>query len=204
LLSMETERRQTTEEESRTLATVDLYWIPLGAGQHVVRLSGKLFEAISARLQRRPICDLYHSALVVVVPEGRFTIEQAPVPDLHGERRGVVVEGPVGSRLAGGLRLFRYEIRRWREGVIPDLGEAVASPVRLSEDPVVARRIHDLVPSVPPLVWGRDEPHAGEMWNSNSVTAWLLATAGIDAGVEPPSGGRAPGWRAGLRVASLG
>jgi hypothetical protein len=40
---METERRQTTEEESRTLATVDLYWIPLGAGQHVVRLTGKIW-----------------------------------------------------------------------------------------------------------------------------------------------------------------
>jgi hypothetical protein len=114
------------------------------------------------------------------------------------------VEGPVGSRLAGRFRLFRYEIRRWREGVIPDIGEAVASPVRLSDDLAVARRILDLVPSVPPLVWGRDEPHTGEMWNSNSVTAWLLATGGIDAGVEPPSGGRAPGWRAGLRVASLG
>ena len=49
-------------------AAVDLYWIPLGAGQHVVRLSGKLFEAIGARLQRRRPCDLYHSALVVVVP----------------------------------------------------------------------------------------------------------------------------------------
>jgi hypothetical protein len=197
--------RTTPIDEGREpLATVDLYWIPLGAGQRVVRLSGKLFEAIGARLQRRPICDLYHSALVVVVPEGRFTIEQTPVPDLHGERRGVVVEGPVGSRLAGRFRLFRYEIRRWREGVIPDIGEAVAGPVRLSDDPAVARRILDLVPSVPPLVWGRDEFHTGEMWNSNSVTAWLLATAGIDAGVEPPSGGRAPGWRAGLRVASLG
>jgi hypothetical protein len=25
--------------------TVDLYWIPLGAGAHAVRLSGRLFEA---------------------------------------------------------------------------------------------------------------------------------------------------------------
>jgi len=28
-------------------AVVDLYWIPLGAGAHVVRLSGKLYEAIT-------------------------------------------------------------------------------------------------------------------------------------------------------------
>jgi hypothetical protein len=73
---MRTQQPQTTEEESPTVATVDLYWIPLGAGAHVVRLSGKLFEAISARLHRRRSCDLYHSALVVVVPDGRFVIEQ--------------------------------------------------------------------------------------------------------------------------------
>jgi hypothetical protein len=189
--------------EAPTIATVDLYWIPLGAGQHVVRLSGRFFEAISARLQRRPTSDLYHSALVVVVPEGRFVIEQTPVIDLHGEQRGVVVEGPVGSRLAGRFRLFRYEIRRWRDGVILDIAQAVGSPVRVSQDLTVASRILDLVPSVPPLVWGRDEHHTGDMWNSNSVTSWLLATARVDAGIQPPPGGRAPGWRAGLAVASL-
>ena len=196
-----------TEVEALTAsaprASVDLYWIPLGAGEHIVRLSGRLFEAISAWLQRRPRSDLYHSALVVVAPEGRFVIEQTPVTDLHGERRGVVVEGPVGSRLIGRFRLFRYEIRRWRDGVIPDIKEAVGSPVHLSEDPAVASRILDLVPSVPPLVWGRDERRTGDMWNSNSVTAWLLATARVDAGIQPPSGGRAPGWHAGLRVASI-
>jgi hypothetical protein len=47
---------------------VDLYWIPLGAGAHVVRVSGKVFEAVSAFVQRRGRCDLYHSALVVHVP----------------------------------------------------------------------------------------------------------------------------------------
>jgi hypothetical protein len=40
------------------------------------------------------------------------------------------------------------------------------------------------------------------MWNSNSLIAWLLTRAGIDAqGLEPPTGGRAPGWRAGIDVA---
>src|SRR6476661_2324592 len=96
--------------------SVDLYWIPLGAGAHVVRLTGKLFEAVSAFLQRRPRCDLYHSALVVNVPEGRFVIEQAPVPDSDGEERGVVAVGPVGTKWAGHFRLFRYEVRRWRGG----------------------------------------------------------------------------------------
>jgi hypothetical protein len=193
-----------TNDPTQRSAAVDLYWIPLGAGQHVVRLSGRLFETISARVQRRQSYDHYHSALVVVVPEGRFVIEQTPVVDAHGGRRGVVVGGPVGMKLAGRFRLFRYEIRRWRDGVIPDIDEAVSSPTRVADDLVRASRILELVPSVPALVWGRDERHTGEMWNSNSVIAWLLARAGIDAGtIQPPPRGRAPGWRAGLVVAAL-
>lgn len=186
----------------RPTAAVDLHWIPLGAGQNVVRLSGKLFEAIGARVQRRRPCDLYHSALAVRVPEGRFVVEQTPVIDGHGERRGVVMEGPVGSRFAGRFRLSRYEVRRWREGMIPDIAEAVSS-VRVADDLACAERILDLVPSVPPLVWGRDERHTGDMWNSNSVISWLLARAGIDAaGISPPPRGRAPGWHAGIAIAA--
>jgi hypothetical protein len=184
-------------------AAVDLYWIPVGAGQHVVRWSGKLFEAISARLQRRSPCDLYHSALVVFVPQGRFVIEQTPITDGHGDRRGVVLEGPVGTRLAGRFRHFRYEIRRWRDGVIPDLAAAVSSPVRVASNLAQASQILDLVPSLPPLVWGRDQRHTGEMWNSNAVISWLLVRAGIDTGeITPPPRGRAPGWRAGVLIAS--
>ncbi len=112
----------------------DLYWIPLGAGAHVVRLSGRLFEGAAATISRRPRCDLYHSALVVVLPEGRYTIEMTPVPDAEGERRGVVAEGAVGTRAAGRLRLFRYEVRRWPGGCIPDAAEAVDSPVRVADD----------------------------------------------------------------------
>jgi hypothetical protein len=197
-----TDMSDTTEDPDGGLAAVDLYWIPLGAGQHVVRLSGKLFEATSAWLQQRPRFDLYHSALVVVVPEGRFVVEQTPVIDVHGGRRGVVVEGPVGSSLARRFRLFRYEVRRWRDGVIPDIAEAV-SFVRVADDLTSAERILDLVPSVPPLVWGRDERHTGDMWNSNSVVSWLLTRAGIDAvRISPPPGGRALGWDAGITIAS--
>ena len=144
-------------------ASVDLYWLPLGAGGHSVRLNGRIFEAMAARLGRRPPCDLYHSALVVHVPEGRFVIEQAPIQDGNGEQRGVVAEGAVGSRWAGCLRIFRYEVRRWRGGVIPDVGEAVESPQRLTTDPELARRVLDLVAHVPTRVWGRDELGAGEM-----------------------------------------
>jgi len=183
-------------------AAVDLYWIPLGAGGHFVRFNGRVFETIEAAFQRRQRCDLYHAALVVELEGERYTIELAPSPDADEERRGVVATGPVGSRCAGWLRLFRYEVRCWRGGTIPDLDWAVGGPRRLSSDPGIARRLLEVVATVPRLVWGRDESKAGEMWNSNSVTAWLIATAGgsIDDLLPPPHG-RAPGWKAGLEVA---
>src|SRR5919109_170782 len=134
---------------AETGSGIDLYWLPLGAGGHSVRLNGRVFEAVAARLERRQPCDLYHSALEVSAPEGRFVIEQAPVRDVNGAERGVVVVGAVGSRLAGRFRLFRYEVRRWRDGIIPDVDEAVESPQRLTDDPKIARRILELVPDVP-------------------------------------------------------
>jgi hypothetical protein len=183
---------------------VQLYWIPLGAGARVVRLSGRLYEAFDAWRHRRPAVPLFHSALVVLAPDGRFVIEQTPVSRDREQRHGVV-EGPVGSTLAGHLRLFRYEVRRWRDGVIPDIGDAVGSPVDLSDDPARASLIVELVPLVPALVWGRDHAQTGEMWNSNSVIAWLLESAGLDAStIQPPSGGRAPGWSAGREIARRG
>jgi hypothetical protein len=188
----------TGSEES----TVDLYWLPLGAGGHFVRLNGRLFEAVAARRQRRPVCDLYHSALDVRIAAARFVIEQTPVRGAYGEQRGVVAEGPVGSHWAGRFRLFRYEVRRWRDGSIPDVDEAVGSPQRLTDDRACAQRVLDVVPQIPTPVWGRDDLKAGEMWNSNSVTAWLIARSGIDTqSIQPPAAGRAPGWHAGLVVA---
>jgi hypothetical protein len=183
-------------------SSVDLYWLPLGAGGHSVRLNGRIFEAMVARLEKRPTKDLYHSALAVSVPEGEFVIEQAPIPHGNGPLRGVVAEGAVGSRWARSLRIFRYEIRRWRDGVIPDIDEAVDSPQRLTDDPLVAQRVLELVPDVPTPVWGRDELQTGEMWNSNSVISWLIARSGLGVeAVHPPVGGRAPGWDAGVVVA---
>src|SRR5688572_5192130 len=138
---------------SSLVTIIDLYWLPLGAGGHSVRLNGRIFEAASALLDRRERCDLYHSALQVYLPEARFVIEQAPVWR-EGAERGVVAEGAVGSRALSRLRLFRYEIRRWREGLIPDVDEAVESPQRLSDDPDCARRLLELVPRVPAQVRG--------------------------------------------------
>jgi hypothetical protein len=181
---------------------LDLYWIPLGAGHHVVRISGKIYEALSALVQRRGRCPLFHSALVATTPEGRFVIEMTEIRDARGAERGVVAEGAVGSRWLGRFRLFRYEIRRWREGVIPDISYAVQSPVRITDDLTVTEDLLELVPLVPTAVWGRDELEAGDMWNSNSLTAWLLASFGVEAAAgQPPSEGRAPGWEAGLAAA---
>jgi hypothetical protein len=153
-------------------------------------------------MERRPTCDLYHSALQVEVPDGTYVIEQAPVPDLSGEQRGVVAEGPVGSRRATRFRIFRYEVRLWWDGRIPDVAEAVDRPRRLTSDEGDARRVLEAVSHVPRLVWGRDELGTGEMWNSNSIIAWVIARSGLDANsIRPPGGGRAPGWHAGLVVA---
>jgi hypothetical protein len=189
---------------ARTARTfVDLYWLPLGAGGHFVRLNGRLYEAVVASLARRPRFDLYHSALEVRLPDAsRYVIESAPIRESDGPARGIVGEGPVGTRQAGRFRLFRYELRVWRGGHIPDIGEAVESPRRLSTSASDARRLLSLAPLVPTPTWGRDELGAGEMWNSNSFISWLITATGLDVdAVQPPRGGRAPGWDAGVVIA---
>ena len=45
--------------------------------------------------------------------------------------------------------------------------------MRIADDLPTARRILDLLPSIPTPVWGRNELDAGDMWNSNSVIAWV-------------------------------
>jgi hypothetical protein len=183
-------------------AAVNLYWIPLGAGGHCVRFNGRVYEAVMAARARRSPSALYHAALVVDVDGERYTIEVAPSPDGAAASRGVVATGAVGSRYAGRLRLLRYEVRCWRGGSIPDLRYAVGGACRVTSDPAVARRLLDVVADVPTPVWGRDELGTGEMWNSNSVVAWLLTAAGVATDrLQPPRRGRAPGWHAGLEMA---
>jgi hypothetical protein len=183
-------------------SAVDLYWLPLGAGGHSVRWNGRVFEALVARHEHRPVHDLYHSALAVSLDGVRYVIEMGPVWNCPVPERGVVVEGAVGARRLGRWKAFRYEVRCWPGGVIPDVAEAVGSPVRMSDDDDRAARLLALVPAVPPLTWGRDEIAVGEMWNSNSLISWLLAGSEHDVGaVRMPRGGRAPGWHAGLALA---
>jgi hypothetical protein len=181
---------------------IDLYWLPLGAGGHSVRFNGRVYEALIARIERRAPLDLYHSALVVKVPAARFVIEVTPIPRGDPAARGAVVEGAVGSRLARRLRIFRYEVRCWRNGVILDVNEAVDSPQCLSADVAVAEKVLRLASRVPTHVWGRDELRTGDMWNSNSVISWLITRSGLPVDtVHPPTGGRAPGWDAGIVAA---
>jgi hypothetical protein len=182
-------------------ASVDLFWLPLGAGRTVVRRSGRLFETVAARRAGRRQRDLYHAALEVTSNGERFVIEMAPVWGNREPDRGVVGEGPVGLRPLGRSRLFRYEVRCWRDGVIPDIATAVGGRHRLSADPDRARLLLDLLPAFPLATWGRDELDAADMWNSNSLVAWLLAGAGVNhERAALPENGRAPGWSAGLVV----
>lgn len=188
--------------DDRVDAWIDLFWLPLGAGGHVVRWSGRVYERVSACTERRTPRDLFHAALLVRRDAVTYAVEMGPVWNVGVADRGVVCEGPVGARWLGRSRAFRYEVRCWPGGRIPDVAEAVASPVRTTRDPkrvaLALATLHDL----PTLTWGRDELGAGEMWNSNSVVAYTLARSGHDLDlIEPPIRGRAPGWRSGVRLA---
>ena len=91
------------------LASVDLYWLPLGAGDasHCVRWNGRIFEALAARYEHREACDLYHAALEVRLSNDVFAIEMAPAWGSKETDRGVVSEGAVGLPWLGHSRFFR-------------------------------------------------------------------------------------------------
>jgi len=196
-----TDQAQTQPSSS----SVDLYWLPLGAGDntHCVRTNGRIYEALTSRYKNRNAQDLYHSALEVTAHGEQFVIEMTPAWGNGQDERGVVCEGAVGLPWLGVSQFFRYEVRRWRNGTIPDASEAVASPQRMSTDIDMSQRLLDLTPAFATATWGRDELHTGEMWNSNSLISWLLARSGhsVELATLPPAG-RAPGWDAGLVVAS--
>ena len=57
---------------------IDLYWLPLGAGGHVVRLNGRVSRQ-SPRGSSAGSRALHHSGLEVRAPDGRFVIEMTPI-----------------------------------------------------------------------------------------------------------------------------
>lgn len=186
------------------MGSVELYWIPLGAdGNPAVRWGGRLYEWLSARRDGRTARPLFHSALIARPGSGApYAIEMAPVWSSREPDRGVVVVGPVGRRWLGASPMFRYEVRCWRHGVIPDLDKAVGGPVVLDASDDQVYRLLAAAPGIPALTWGLDESGTGDMWNSNSLVSWLLHSSGLPADLAPPEHGRAPGWAAGLAVAS--
>jgi hypothetical protein len=95
---------------------------------------------------------------------------------------------------------FGFELRCWRDGRIPDIAEAVESPMRTTGEVAQAESLFAVLGEVPAL--GRDGLRAGEMWNSNSAVSWALARSGHDMkGIHPPTRGRGPWWHAGLVLA---
>lgn len=186
---------------------IELYWLPVGAGEPtgLVRLSSSVYEAMSAWRHGRPRQRLFHAALRIMADEHEIVVEMAPVWATAARERGVVAEGPVGFPWLGRFRWFRYEVRCWRGGSIPDLAYAVGPAIRVETDPTRVGLLLRAVPDVPTTTWGLDEQGTGEMWNSNSLVSWALATSGHDvSGMVPPEGGRAPGWTAGVVVAARG
>jgi hypothetical protein len=184
--------------------SVDLYWVPLGAGTAlpVVRWSGRAYESLAARRAQRRPQPIFHAALEVRLAGTRHTIEMAPAWGRSHGGDGVAGVGPVGVRWLGRSRFFRYEVRRWADGVIPDLAEAVGGPTTVCTGSADAQQVLDAVDDFPTATWGRDELGTGDMWNSNSLVAFVLCRAGVDAsGLVPPDDGRAPGWAAGVVAA---
>jgi len=195
---------ETPHENDGARVGIYLYWIPLGAGgTGFVRMNGRIYEAIKARMDRRQPLDLYHTALEVRVPEGQYVVETMwPSPNGDTESRGVLMEAPVFAEWVSGTRMFRYEVRCWHNGTLPDRDLAAGGPQILSDHLPTAHRLLQMVGSVPALIWGRDQSGVEDMWNSNSVISWLLTRSGLPVEtLHPPAGGRAPGWQAGIAVA---
>lgn len=190
-------------EGSRTEeAWVVMWWLPVGAGGHVVRHTSRWWEQLVAFRARRAPQQLFHGALEVVSGGHRYIIEMAPQwAGPKGKDRGVVVTGPVGLRVLGRSKFFRYEVRCWRNGTLPDREWAVGGPVTVADDEESARTILRHIREVPALTWGRQVKPSRDMWNSISLVSWLLAVSQVPiADLSPPAGGRAPGWAAGLAL----
>ena len=184
-------------------AYVDLYWLPLGAGGHSVRYNGRVFESVVARLEKRPVRDLYHSALVVRVPDGEFVIEQAPAFHGDGGLRGVVAEGAVGSRRprqATPLSL-RDQMLAWRRH--PGRERGRREPRRLTNDPASRSASSTSFADVPTPGLGtrRARCRRDVELELGDLLADRAQRHRTSMACIRQHDGRAPGWRAGVVVA---
>ncbi|OCI32870.1 hypothetical protein OERS_04620 [Oerskovia enterophila] len=196
-----TPRADMTEVDSEGRNSVSLIWLPVGAGGHVVKHTSAWWERACAFVERRRPATLFHAALELCVDGVPYVVEMAPAWAVTSGERGVVATGPVGARWLGRSRYFRYEVRCWAHGVIPDREFAWTSSVVVTVDKAAVARVLCTVSDVAPLTWGRRATGASEMWNSNSLVSWVLARSGLSTSHLLPPGGRAPGWRAGCEVA---
>ena len=147
-----------TEQLASPPASVDLYWLPLGAGDntHCVRTNGRIFEWATARYAHREGCDLYHAALEA---SRRGPARHRDDPGVGhrraGPRRGVRGAGrPEVARrlevlpLRGPLLARRGHPRRRR-------GRRQPPPAQRRPGPGPA--VLSLGRAFPTATWGRDE-----------------------------------------------
>jgi len=90
--------------DERAPASVDLFWVPLGAGGHIVRRTGRLYEWWSARREHRASADLYHCALMLCLDDTRYAM--GPVWNVNDADRGVIAEGQLGRGGSAGSAHF--------------------------------------------------------------------------------------------------
>ncbi|MFD3789931.1 hypothetical protein [Streptomyces cyaneofuscatus] len=127
-----------------------LWWLPVGAGGRVVVRTSRWWETLTARREHREPQPLFHAALEVLSDGRRLINEMGPAWGQSSPSRGVVATGPVGWEALGRWRLFRYEVRCWPEGLLPDRGLAVGAPQQIALTPDGARSLLARVSTAPP------------------------------------------------------
>ena len=195
--------RRSHDESARPVATVVVYWIPLGAG--VVGCPHQR-QAVRGGVGDPPRARTCRSTTPPSRSRSRKDASSSrwhPWPTLTASAAAPSEQGRSVPGGRGGCGSFATRSAAGATACFQTPPLLSVVPSSWPRTPRVARRLIELVPTVPTPTWGRDELSTGEMWNSNSVTSWLLARSGVEVGgLGPPDGGRGPGWDAGLAVAA--
>ena len=195
---------------------LDLYWLPLGAGGHSVRVQRPHLRGGG----RSPRCAAAAPSVTTSTTR-RSTGDDAgghPTQSRWSAAKALVsAEAADHGAVAGGARgqpparpLGAVSIR---DPLLSVAARSQTSRRRLRAPAAADRRpcscsggsVLELVPLRSDLRsggWTRSQ--TGEMWNSNSLVSWLLVSHRPDVGRADrlPVGGRAPGWQAGIAVAA--